>query len=49
MKKLQRLVRLHGGGEKFVGTPICECAERRGPKGGVCGNCLGAIPDDKGR
>ena len=66
MKKLQRLLKLHQGGEKFVPTPICECVGtaqrmhvdcrfmgwtegRRGPKGGVCGACGGAIPDERGK
>ena len=25
--------------------PVCRCSARRGPPGGVCANCLGAIPD----
>jgi hypothetical protein len=25
--------------------PVCRCAARRGPPGGVCGACGGAIPD----
>ena len=25
---------------------VCTCKDRRGPKGGVCGSCCRAIPND---
>jgi hypothetical protein len=28
----------------WVRLPICRCNGRRGPLGGVCGNCGNAIP-----
>ena len=30
---------------KTVLLPVCKCEDRRGPSGGVCGNCNGAIPE----
>jgi hypothetical protein len=27
--------------------PVCKCSDRRGPLGGVCGACGGAIPTEK--
>lgn len=56
-----RLVKLHNGKEKFVRTLRCSCVGKaelvdgkwtegqRGPRGGVCGACNGAIPTDEDR
>jgi len=35
---------LEGGTEKWVYLRECECGDRRGPEGGVCGCCGQAIP-----
>jgi len=32
------------GSLKWEEVPECACEDRRGPKGGVCGNCGFAIP-----
>ncbi len=45
MRKLARPHIYHSGnrGSKLIN--VCECGkERRGPEGGVCGKCGGAIP-----
>lgn len=33
----------------WIAQCICSVTDRRGPKGGVCGNCNGAIPDNEGK
>lgn len=44
---LLRPLLLPGGTTIYEATPVCLCSARRGPLGGVCGNCGGAIPDEK--
>lgn len=45
MRQLPRLLKLPDGGLKTIMTGVCECmALARGPLGGVCGACNGAIP-----
>lgn len=34
-------------GVKYVLLEECRCSNRRGPAGGVCGNCGNAIPSEK--
>lgn len=36
------------GQELMITCIECCCEGRRGPVGGVCGNCSGAIPETKG-
>jgi hypothetical protein len=38
---------LQDGGERLELVPWCKCSQRRGPRGGVCGNCGEAIPSDR--
>lgn len=45
-KKLPRNRLLPNGDIKSIKVPVCECVSPRGPKGGVCGACSGAIPTD---
>lgn len=49
-RRYMRLRALPGGGTDTECVQGCECGERRGPAGGVCGNCGCAIPgsDDGG-
>jgi hypothetical protein len=54
MNERKELMRPYFMGEtvppRWIYLPVCKCKDKqRGPKGGVCGNCAGAIPDDKGR
>lgn len=35
---------LEDGRRVYENVPPCHCDDRRGPAGGVCGNCCGAIP-----
>jgi hypothetical protein len=42
---LLRRYKEENGTTSWRRLPICECGEaQRGPAGGVCGNCAGAIP-----
>lgn len=43
-RKLPRPRKLHTGGKTIDFIRICNCMDRRGPQGGVCGNCCYAIP-----
>ena len=36
---------LPDGTIRWIELPVCHCADRRGPAGGVCGNCGNAIPE----
>jgi hypothetical protein len=48
-KLLPRPYMLPSGTETFKHLELCRCVEkeRRGPQGGVCGKCGGAIPTDE--
>lgn len=35
------------GRHRYERLPLCVCDDRRGPAGGVCGNCAAAIPSTK--
>lgn len=41
---LQRPKAMPDGTTAQVSLPLCKCGNRRGPDGGVCCNCAGAIP-----
>lgn len=41
---LFRPIKRPNGREDITPCPVCECGNVRGPLGGVCGNCCGAIP-----
>lgn len=42
--KCLRPLKLQNGTVEMALLDACECHDRRGPSGGVCGNCGGAIP-----
>jgi len=42
---LERPLLLPSGQTVWIPVPACTCEDRRGPAGGVCGNCSGAIPN----
>jgi hypothetical protein len=49
-KTLLRPLLLPNGTTDYTPLRVCDCGdERRGPAGGVCGNCGGAIPDAEGK
>jgi hypothetical protein len=37
------------GRVRTVILDVCRCGDRRGPEGGVCGNCGNAIPNGNER
>jgi hypothetical protein len=44
--RFARALKLPNGQDIILSIALCSCDDRRGPAGGVCGNCRDAIPSD---